>query len=243
MDLPEHDAPRPPWQQRIQVGGFNAFSTVDWPGRLAAVVFLRGCPWRCGYCHNPELQTRTGPAPIAWDDVEAQLARRRGFIDGVVFSGGEPTADRALPDAIARVRELGFAVGLHTGGAYSERLEALLPQLDWVGFDLKTDPAEYETVTGVRGSGARAWASAKALVAAGVAHEFRLTYHGALVSPAAAQRVAQLAAHLGVEDFALQAFRAEGCGQDWLMREAALPAALVSRIEPLFPRFKLRSAS
>ncbi|WP_374509919.1 anaerobic ribonucleoside-triphosphate reductase activating protein [Niveibacterium sp.] len=237
------DLPRPPWQQRIQVGGFNPFSTVDWPGKLAAVVFLRGCPWRCGYCHNPELQTRTGPAPIAWDDVEAQLVRRRGFIDGVVFSGGEPTADRALPDAIARVRELGLAVGLHTGGAYPERLQALLPLLDWVGFDLKTDPGEYQTVTGVAGSGSRAWASASTVAASEVAHEFRLTYHGALVSPAAAQRVAQLSAHLGVEHFALQAFRAEGCEQAWLARDAALPDELVARIAPLFPHFKLRSAS
>ncbi|WP_374403375.1 anaerobic ribonucleoside-triphosphate reductase activating protein [Niveibacterium sp.] len=237
------DLPRPPWQQSIQVGGFNPFSTVDWPGKLAAVVFLRGCPWRCGYCHNPELQTRTGPAPIAWDDVEAQLVRRRGFIDGVVFSGGEPTADRALPDAIARVRQLGLAVGLHTGGAYPERLQALLPLLDWVGFDLKTDPGEYQTVTGVSGSGSRAWASASAVATSEVAHEFRLTYHGALVSPAAAQRVAQLSAHLGVENFALQAFRAEGCEQAWLARDAALPDELVARIAPLFPHFNLRSAS
>ncbi|MBB4014257.1 anaerobic ribonucleoside-triphosphate reductase activating protein [Niveibacterium umoris] len=234
--------PRAPWQQRIQVGGFNPFSTIDWPGKLAAVVFLRGCPWRCGYCHNPELQTRLGPAPIAWEEVEAQLIRRRGFIDGVVFSGGEPTADRALPEAISRVRELGYAVGLHTGGAYPERLEALLPQLDWVGFDLKTDPARYETVTGVAGSGGRAWASAQRIASSGVAHEFRMTFHPQLVAPAAALRAAHAARTLGVEHFALQTFRARECISPALSRDARIPPSLADVLGVLFPRFTLRGA-
>lgn len=243
MDLPEHDAPRPPWPQRIQVGGFNAFSTVDWPGKLAAVVFLRGCPWRCGYCHNPELQTRTGPAPIAWDDVEAQLVRRRGFIDGVVFSGGEPTADRALPDAIARVRELGFAVGLHTGGAYPERLEALLPQLDWVGFDCKAPADRYTALTGVPGSGERAWRSAASVAASGRAHEFRLTFHPRLLAADDAERAARAAAALGVQRFVLQAFRHHGCHDAGLATDAALPSALPAALAPLFREVVVRGAA
>ncbi len=240
---PHDDLPRPPWQQRIQVGGFNPFSTVDRPGKLAAVVFLRGCPWRCGYCHNPELQTRVGPAPIAWDEVEAQLARRRGFIDGVVFSGGEPTADRALPEAIARVRELGLAVGLHTGGAYPERLEALLPQVDWVGFDLKTDPPEYERVTAVPGSGQRAARSARLVAESRTAKEFRLTFHADLVSELAAERAAAFAAQLGATRFALQAFRPDGCATTSLAQHAGVPAQLPTRLARLFEHFTYRSAN
>lgn len=234
MTALQHPEERAPWQQRIQVGGFNAFSTVDWPGHLVAVVFLRGCPWRCAYCHNPELQSRLGPAPFTWEAVEAQLARRRKFLDGVVFSGGEPTADRCLPDAIARVREMGFKVGLHTGGAYPERLKALHPSLDWVGFDFKTDPREYESITTVPGSGERAWSSAQALASSGVACEFRMTFHPQLLAEETVVLAAQRAASLGVKHFALQAFRPDGCANAALGGAAVLPDELLARIAPLF---------
>lgn len=242
MTTLQHPDERGPWIDRIQIGGFNAFSTVDWPGRLAAVVFLRGCPWRCGYCHNPELQTRLGPAPMNWQDVEVQLKRRTGFLDGVVFSGGEPTADRCLPNAIARVREMGFKVGLHTGGAYPERLTALLPGLDWVGFDFKTDPREYESITTVPSSGGRAWSSAQALASSGVACEFRMTFHPQLLAKETVILAAQRAASLGVKHFALQAFRPDGCANAALGGTAELPDELLARIAPLFEHFSARPA-
>ncbi|WP_417069267.1 anaerobic ribonucleoside-triphosphate reductase activating protein [Niveibacterium terrae] len=242
MTTPQHFEERSPWTERIQVGGFNAFSTVDWPGRIVAVVFLRGCPWRCGYCHNPELQTRLGPAPMNWQDVEVQLERRRGFLDGVVFSGGEPTADRCLPDAVARVRGMGFEVGLHTGGAYPERLAALLPELAWVGFDFKSDPPDYEAITHVPGSGARAWASAQTLAASDVSHEFRMTFHPGLLAEETVLRAAQRAASLGVRHFALQAFRPDGCADASLGGAVDIPAGLAERISPLFERFTVRRA-
>lgn len=237
-----HAEERRPWVERIQVGGFVPFSTIDWPDRLAAVVFLRGCPWRCGYCHNAHLQTRTGPAPIAWETVIAQLERRRGWLDGVVFSGGEPTADRTLPDAIANVRALGFKVALHTGGAYPDRLEALLPQLDWVGFDLKTTFARYDALTGTPGSGGHAARSARLLAASSVPHEFRLTYHHQLIDADTALDAAHAAAQLGVQRFALQAYRPEGCADTTLSRHAGLPEDLFAQIAPLFPHFSFRPA-
>lgn len=238
----KHPEERRPWPERIQVGGFVPFSTIDWPGQLAAVVFLRGCPWRCGYCHNPHLQTRSGPPPLAWDKVVAELARRRGWLDGVVFSGGEPTADRALPEAIAQVREMGFKVALHTGGAYPERLQPLLPQLDWVGFDLKTTFDAYDALTGTPGSGARAARSARHVLASGVEHEFRLTYHAELVSPTAALSAALAAAVMGVRRFALQAFRPEGCDSPRLAADAGLPQDLIEQIRKVYPQLCHRPA-
>ncbi|HEX6005079.1 MAG TPA: radical SAM protein, partial [Burkholderiales bacterium] len=79
------------------MGGLVALSTTDYPDHLAAVVFGQGCPWRCGYCHNPHLLPKRGVARIAWRDVLAFLERRRGLLDAVVFSGGEPTLQAALP--------------------------------------------------------------------------------------------------------------------------------------------------
>jgi pyruvate formate lyase activating enzyme len=139
----------------LTVAGVQAFSSVDFPGRLAAVVFLQGCPWRCGYCHNPELQPRgqgTGPR---WPVLRDWLARRLGRLDGVVFSGGEPTLDPALPAALDELRAMGYALGLHTAGLAPRRLSALLPRLDWVGLDVKAalgDAELHDGITGRRGS-------------------------------------------------------------------------------------------
>ncbi|MCP2937978.1 radical SAM protein, partial [Salmonella enterica subsp. enterica serovar Typhimurium] len=77
---------------------------------------------RCTYCHNPHLLPARSAAGLRWEDVLRFLSGRRGLLDGVVFSGGEPTTQAALPDALRAVRELGFAVGLHTAGMHPRRL-------------------------------------------------------------------------------------------------------------------------
>ena len=110
----------------LKVGGISPFSATDFPGKLAAVLFVQGCPWRCGYCHNPHLQERTGHSPITWDSVIALLQRRVGLLDGVVFSGGEPTMDGALGAAMQEVRTMGFAIGLHTACIYPRQLRAVV---------------------------------------------------------------------------------------------------------------------
>lgn len=157
----------------LAVGGLTPFTTIDFPGRLAAVVFCQGCPWRCTYCHNPHLLPRNDGA-MPWSDVLGWLATRRGLLDGVVFSGGEPLLQRGLPAALADVRKLGFATALHTAGAYPERLAAVLPLLDWIGFDIKAPFADYTPIVGCD-SGHAARAALQLLLASGVAHELRCT--------------------------------------------------------------------
>ena len=75
----------------LRIGGITPLTSIDFPGRLAAVLYGQGCPWRCGYCHNPELLDATTPAAVPWPEVLAFLKSRQGLLDGVVFSGGEPT--------------------------------------------------------------------------------------------------------------------------------------------------------
>jgi hypothetical protein len=115
----------------LRVGGFEPYSSTDYPDALAAVVFCQGCPWRCGYCHNPHLIAAHADEELDFGRILAWLASRRGLLDAVVFSGGEPTAQPGLSAAIDAVRALGFAVGLHTGGAYPRRLAEVLPKIDW----------------------------------------------------------------------------------------------------------------
>ncbi|MET8685539.1 anaerobic ribonucleoside-triphosphate reductase activating protein [Streptomyces sp. NPDC004732] len=152
-------------------------SSCDWPGRLVTTVFCQGCPWRCGYCHNPGLLDPRGRAAVEWREVAAHLARREGLLDGVVFSGGEPLLQAGLAWAMREARGLGFGVGLHTGGAFPRRFAELLADglVDWVGFDVKAAPDTYDRVTGARNSAAPVLRSLRLLRESGVAHQLRTT--------------------------------------------------------------------
>lgn len=198
----------------IRVGGLERLSTCDWPGELVATVFLQGCPWDCPYCHNPHLIPVDGPVEgdgvLDWGEVLGFLASRRGLLDGVVFSGGEPTLQRALPEAMRVVRELGFRVGLHTGGPYPARFAEVLPLTDWVGFDVKAPFADYARVTGAKGSGDKARESLKLLLASGVAHQVRTTVDPSLIDDAAVARMGAELTALGVAHHTLQEFRLAG---------------------------------
>ncbi|HMA30870.1 MAG TPA: anaerobic ribonucleoside-triphosphate reductase activating protein [Casimicrobiaceae bacterium] len=229
----------------LSVGGLTPLSSTDWPGELCAVVFCQGCPWRCGYCHNPALLPARRDGGIAWADIEAFLARRRGLLDGVVFSGGEPLAQPGLAAAMASARAQGFRVGLHTGGAYPRRFAQVLPLLDWVGFDIKAPFDEYPLVTAVPGSGDQALASARLLIESGVDCEFRTTVHPRQLSPAAIERLAAGLAGLGARRYVLQAFRSTGCVNARFIRDvpaSSLDGAWVARLARRFESFDVRAA-
>jgi pyruvate formate lyase activating enzyme len=193
------------------VGGIVPFSATDFPGALAAVVFCQGCPWRCGYCHNPHLIPPARETGIAWADVLAWLDERRGLLDAVVFSGGEPLAQASLVEAMLAVRALGFAIGLHTGGAYPRQLAKVLPHVDWVGFDVKSARDEYARVTGVADSGDPAWKSLEHVLRSTVECEVRTTVHRSLTPTDTLERIAEALSVRGVRRWVLQRFRAQGC--------------------------------
>jgi anaerobic ribonucleoside-triphosphate reductase activating protein len=172
------------------------------------------------------------------------LDRRQGLLDAVVFCGGEPTVDRHLGAAIADVRQRGFKVGLHTAGIYPGRLRALLPKIDWVGFDVKAPFDEYAATTGVRDSGTPAQQSLSHLLASGVAYEVRTTRHPSLLSSVKLTSMAASLRQQGVDTFALQEFRPHGCADAFL---ASSPPPLadkdINHLQHLFPTFILRRAS
>ncbi len=200
-----------PRSAELRVGGLTKLSTCDWPGELVATIFCQGCPWVCGYCHNPHLIPPTSEATIPWAEVMDFLASRRGLLDGVVFSGGEPTLQAALPEAMRAVRALGFRIGLHSAGPYPGRLAQVLPLVDWIGFDVKAAFGEYQRVTGVAGSGAKGKASLLHVLKSGVACDIRTTVHDRLLDEAALLRLTGELEVLGVPAHRLQPFRATGC--------------------------------
>jgi len=216
----------------LAIAGLVPLSTVDWPGRLVATVFCQGCPWRCDYCHNQAILDPRTPGAVPWADVTDLLARRRGLLDGVVFSGGEATMQHALLPAVRAVREAGFAVGLHTGGAFPVRLRALLgvdesghrvgeALVDWVGFDVKASAPTYDATVGRRHAWASAGRSLSLLLASGVEHELRMTVTPGLAAqvPAGIRTVATAGGHALV----LQRARSDGAPEAFAAQLAAHP--------------------
>lgn len=217
----------------LAIGGLVPFTTIDYPGKLAAVLFCQGCAWRCGYCHNPQLLPM-GAGSLSWGDVMVFLQTRRHLLEAVVVSGGEPLLQHRLPQALAAVRALGFATGLHTGGPSAQRLRAALPQLDWVGFDVKAPFDRYAQVTGVD-CGKAARASLMALLEAGIAHEVRTTVDGRVLDGAALLALAKALGALGVRHWVLQRCRGPDPRIDPLT-DAALLARLASQVEKITVR-------
>ena len=160
----------------IPIAGVVPLTTVDFPERLATVVFTQGCPWRCGYCHNALLRSSDQNGQWRWSDVCSLLDDRRGFVEAVVFSGGEPTLHSGLASAIRAVRKKTFLAGLHTAGMFPDHLRTLLPLLDWVGLDIKASfDTHYAQLTGDAQSADKVKASLKILKASGVPFQLRTT--------------------------------------------------------------------
>ena len=204
-------------------------------------MFCQGCPWQCRYCHNAHLLPADRPGQVSWQSVLDFMRGRVGMLDGVVFSGGEPTLQRGLAAAMRDVRALGFRIGLHTAGPYPERLAALLPLVDWVGFDVKAPFDDYARITGVPGSGERARESLLLVLASGVACEVRTTVHPALLDETRLHRLAGTLTELGVRHYVLQAFRGAGCRDGELLSGATvhapgLPEAMRARFADVVVR-------
>lgn len=136
---------------KIVVGGVEKFSAVDFPGTLSAVVFMQGCPWKCPFCHNASIREILKENSFSWEKFVDFLRKRVGRLDAVTFSGGEPLVQDCLSDAIKEVKDLGFKIGLHTGGYRPDHLAKVLPLVDWVGLDIKApfDEQKYSAIIGV----------------------------------------------------------------------------------------------
>lgn len=176
------------------IKGFLETSFLDWPGRLAAVVFLGGCNFRCPFCHNAELILAPHLMPsLALADVLDRLRPLRGWVDGVVVSGGEPTLAPRLADLLAHVRAQGYAVKLDTNGSRPEVLSALIDRglVQAVEMDLKAplEPEAYARLAGVPVCVESIRESVELLRRSGLPFRFRTTYVPGLLDAAAMRRL------------------------------------------------------
>ena len=131
--------------------GLQKMTLLDFPGKIACTVFLGGCNFRCPFCHNSELFMGKPEKLMEDEEFFAFLKSRRGLLDGVCVSGGEPTLYKTLPDFLAKIKEMGFLVKLDTNGYRPEVLKALVQQglVDYVAMDVKNSPAMYAQTVGL----------------------------------------------------------------------------------------------
>ena len=135
----------------MKIYGLQKMTLLDYPGRVACTVFLGGCDLRCPFCHNFELAEGRLPPVMEEEDLLSFLKSRRGLLDGVAFTGGEPCLHPGLPDLMAKIRDLGFATKLDSNGYHPARLREIIDRglADYVAMDIKNSPAKYAMTCGI----------------------------------------------------------------------------------------------
>lgn len=188
----------------VAIGGIVKFSTVDYPGFTVASIFTIGCNMRCGYCHNPELVLPEQYADtIPENEILAFLQTRRGLLDGVAISGGEPTMQPDLPAFIAKIKAMGFRVKLDTNGTNPIMLRQLIKGklVDFVAMDIKGPLDKYQQIA-ARPVDTQAIQESIALIKR-IPHEFRTTIVAGQLTVNDFQDIGKLVK--GADRFALQA--------------------------------------
>ncbi len=161
--------------------GLQKTTLLDYPGHIAASVFLGGCNFRCPFCHNGDVVFFSSQKPetgsIAEEELFSFLQKRRGILEGVCITGGEPTVHPELEAFIRRIRELGFLIKLDTNGYRPEVLRQLLSArlLDYIAMDIKTSPGRYAQAAGIQVDMEQIRLSVRLIRDSGIPYEFRTT--------------------------------------------------------------------
>jgi pyruvate formate lyase activating enzyme len=163
----------------MKICGFNKTTLLDYPGKVAATVFLGGCNFRCPFCHNGSLVLHPQSEPeICEEEILSVLKKRQGILEGVCVTGGEPTLSATLPEFLHKIKALGYPVKLDTNGSHPEIVKMLAREnlIDMVAMDIKTSPARYPVVCGLSSPDMEAiYESADFLINGTLPYEFRTT--------------------------------------------------------------------
>lgn len=161
----------------MNISGFQKLTLLDYPKKIACIIFTRGCNFRCPYCHNSDLIGNFGEEEIPEEEIFDYLSKRKNLIDGVVVSGGEPTLQPRLKEFIQKIKDLGLLVKLDTNGTNPKILKELIKDnlVDYVAMDIKSVFDDYEEVIGTKGNIENIKKSINILKNSQIEHEFRTT--------------------------------------------------------------------
>jgi len=158
-------------------GGLQKNSFIDYPGKLSCILFASGCNFECPYCHNPALVRGGFSRPPAIDEktVFTYLEKRKGFLDGIVISGGEPTLQKDLVPVCEKIQKMGYPIKLDTNGSRPLVIKKLIEKglVDYIAMDLKTDPSQYFPLISKVDSYRQISESIRIIMASDLPYEFR----------------------------------------------------------------------
>lgn len=192
----------------MKICGFNKTTLLDYPGRVACTIFLGGCNFRCPFCQNGALVVEPGTQPeYSQEEILAFLKKRKGILDGVCISGGEPTLAPELPEFLGRIRELGYDVKLDTNGSRPSVVKNLAAAdlINKVAMDIKACPSNYHVLTGVHADLDGIRETAGWLLEGHLDYEFRTTVVKELHSEKDFQEISRWLS--GAKAYYLQAYR------------------------------------
>lgn len=165
--------------ESVKIGGFQKLTLLDYPGKVACLVFTKGCNLRCPFCHNASLVTHTQDAgDVTQEEIFSYLEKRKGLLDGVCITGGEPLLQQGIEEFIESIKALGYSVKLDTNGCFPDKLRELLSKklLDYVAMDIKNSKEKYSLTTGIDNFDiSNVEQSLQALKESGVEYELRTT--------------------------------------------------------------------
>lgn len=136
----------------MKIHGFQKMTMLDYPGKVACTLFTAGCNFRCPFCHNALLVTEIDPAATYdLDEILSYLRKRRGVLDGVAVTGGEPLMNRDIPELLKQFKDLGYSVKIDTNGSYPDRLRQIVSDglADYVAMDVKNSKEKYALTVGL----------------------------------------------------------------------------------------------
>lgn len=221
------------------ISGFTGVSLLDYPGKVSSIVYTSPCNFRCPFCQNPGLVKNSAPE-IDPADVMRELSERKGFVEAVTITGGEPLMHKDLPDFLRALKKEGLLVKIDTNGAYPEMLEKILDErlADFTAMDIKSSPVKYSSACGVEDAEIeKIRRSVRAVLSSRIRHCFRTTAVPEIVGPEDMGEIGKMIE--GAEYYVLQQFSNKNTLSEKFKNVKSYPyTMLLSMVEIVRPYVK-----